>query len=213
MDATDWKGMPLDSKFANALMRQAILSVEEVMGEKGMQVVLREAGLERYAGNPPPNNLELGSTAQEYAKLNQAIENFYGRAGRGMLKRIGKASFQYGVREQAALLGIAGVALKLMPFKTKQKFIWSNVAKALMQVDPAARIVVEEIDGRLTFTDHACAICHQRDSDRPLCHLYIGSLEEALKWATGKDIPVEEVACRARGEETFCRFVAGEVAE
>ena len=98
MDSADWKGMPLDSKFTNALMRQAILSIEEVMG-------------------------------------------------------------------------------------------------------------------RLTFSDHAWAICHTRQSDRPLCHLYLGSLEESLKWATGKDIPVEEVACRARGEDLFCRFVAGESAE
>ncbi|MFN8403940.1 MAG: hypothetical protein U0V48_10350 [Anaerolineales bacterium] len=37
-------------------------------------------------------------------KLNAAIEEFYGRGGRGMLKRIGKAS-NMPQREQAALPG------------------------------------------------------------------------------------------------------------
>ena len=39
-----------------------------------------------------------------------------------MLRRIGKASFQYAVREQAALLGVAGVALKLLPEKQRMRF-------------------------------------------------------------------------------------------
>ncbi|MBI4769602.1 MAG: hypothetical protein HY784_04105 [Chloroflexi bacterium] len=212
MDVASWKGMTADTRFVNALMRQAIQSVEAVMGEKGLTVVLREAGLERYVGNPPPNNLELGSTAREYGVLNQAIESFYGRAGRGMLRRIGRTSFQWAVREQAALLGLAGVALKFMPFKQKQKFILSNVAKALMDTNPEALVVVEEQDGRLTYTDYGCAICHLRHSDRPACHLYVGSLEEALRWATGKDIPVEETKCKALGDP-YCQFSVGELAE
>ena len=205
MDVSSWTGMTDDAAFVNALLQQALEAVKEVMGENGLDVVLKEAGLERYIGNPPPNNLETGSLAREYASLNEAIQEFYGRAGKGMLRRIGKASFQWAVREQAALLGIAGVALKVMPRKTRAKFILTNIGKALMDTNPDALVVVEDANGGFTYTDYGCAICHTRTSDRPICYLYHGSLEEALLWATGAEANVDEVACKAVGDE-FCRF-------
>lgn len=192
----------------NALLRQALVAVEAIMGANGLKAVLRQAGLERYADEKPPDNLETGARAVEYARLNQAIEEFYGRGGKGMLRRIGRASFQYAVREQAALMGIAGVALKLMPQKMRAKFILSNMAKALMDTNPQARIEVREDGDRFNYTDYRCAICHQRTADAPLCHLYVGSLEEALKWATGAEYVVSEVECVAAGSAA-CRFEIG----
>jgi hypothetical protein len=96
-----------------------------------LNTVLHTCGLDRFIGNFPPNNLEPAIQASQYAKFNEAIEAFYGRGGKGILRRIGKASFQYGVREQAALLGVAGVALKLLPEKQKIKFILNGMADAL----------------------------------------------------------------------------------
>ena len=201
----EWKPIPDGTVFINALMHQALQAVGEVMGEQGLNVVLREAGLERYVGNPPPNDLETGSLSIEYGRLNAAIANFYGRAGKGMLRRIGRASFQWGVREQAALLGVAGVALKFMPQRTRMKFIFTNVAKALMKLDSRVNIVVEEKDNQLLYSNYSCSVCHGRESEVPICHLYIGSLEEALKWATGNDFAVEEVKCRAK-HDPCCQF-------
>jgi len=208
MDIASWKGMRADAVIANALLRQALLAIEEVMGRNGLSVVLREAGLERFIEQPPPNDLGLTVQAAEYAKLNAALENFAGRAGRGMLKRVGKASFQWGVKEQAALLGLAGVALKLMPLKQRQKFILNNLAKALMDTNPEALIVVKEQGGQFTYTDYSCAICHTRRADQPVCFVYLGTLEEALKWATGAEMAVTETHCKAKGD-AYCQFVVG----
>src|SRR3972149_761189 len=98
-----------DAKIVNSLVRQALTSAQEVMGDNGLNAVLRTSGLERFIGNFPPNDLQPSINASQYAQLNQAIEDFYGRGGKGMLRRIGKESFQYGVRDQPALLGVAGV--------------------------------------------------------------------------------------------------------
>jgi hypothetical protein len=51
--------------FTNALMRQALEAVGEVMGERGLRIVLLQAGLERYADELPPDNVELGVKAGE----------------------------------------------------------------------------------------------------------------------------------------------------
>src|SRR5574342_1046213 len=133
-----------DAVIINSLVRQALTSAQEVMGDNGLNAVLRTTGLERFIGNFPPNNLEPSIPASQYAKLNRAIEEFYGRGGKGMLRRIGKASFQYGVREQAALLGIAGAALKLLPEKQRIKFILNGMVNALKKSNPNVNAWVED---------------------------------------------------------------------
>jgi len=69
---------------------------------------------------------------------------------------------------------------------------------------------VEEKDGKIAYVEATCAICHGRTSDHPVCHLYVGSLSEAVKWATGKDYEIIETHCLAMGDP-YCRFEVGEV--
>lgn len=192
----------------NALVLQALTSAQEVMGENGLHAVLRTSGLERFIDSFPPDNLEPSIQAVQYAKLNEAIEQFYGRAGRGMLRRIGKASFQYAVREQAALLGIAGVALKILPEKQRIKFILNSMAGALKKSNPDVKAWVDESGERLAYVEATCAICQGRHSEAPVCHLYAGSIGEAVLWATGKEFEITETHCRAKGDP-HCRFEVG----
>lgn len=199
-----------DAVIVNSLVRQALTSAQEVMGDNGLNAVLRTSGLERFIGNFPPNNLEPSIPASQYARLNQAIEEFYGRGGKGMLRRIGRASFQYGLREQSALLGVAGMALKLLPERQRIKFILNGMADALKKSNPQVNAWVDESADRLAYIESTCAICHSRQSTEPVCHLYVGSITEAVRWATGRDYQVVETHCLAKGNE-YCRFEIGEV--
>jgi len=201
-----------DATIINSLVRQALTSAQEVMGDNGLNAVLRTSGLERFIGNLPPNNLEPSIQASQYAKLNQAIEDFYGRAGKGMLRRIGKASFQYAVREQAALLGVAGVALKLLPERQRIKFILNGMVDALKKSNPQVDARVDESGDRLAYIESTCAICHSRHSETPICYLYVGSIGEAVQWATGKEHQIVETHCLAKGDP-YCRFEVGESRE
>ena len=201
-----------DAVIINSLVRQALISAQEVMGDNGLNAVLRTSGLERFIGNFPPNNLEPSIQTSQYAQLNQAIEDFYGRAGKGMLRRIGKASFQYAVREQAAMLGVAGVALKLLPEKQRIKFILNGMVDALKKSNPQVDARLDESGDRLAYIEATCAICHGRHSETPICYLYVGSIGEAVKWATGKEHDVLETHCLAKGDP-YCRFEVGEARE
>jgi V4R domain len=198
-----------DAMIVNALVRQALTSAQEVMGENGLNAVLRTSGLARFIGSFPPDNLEPSIQTSEYAKLNEAIETFYGRGGRGMLRRIGKASFQYAVREQAALLGIAGIALKVLPEKQRIKFILSSMAGALKKSNPQVEAWVDDSGEKLAYMETTCGICYGRESDNPVCHLYVGSITEAVLWASGKEHQIIETHCLAKGDP-YCRFEVGE---
>jgi predicted hydrocarbon binding protein len=201
---------PEDAVIINALVRQAFMSAQEVMGENGLTAVLRSVGLERFIGNFPPNDTNPGIKTTEYARFNEAIESFYGRAGKGMLRRIGKASFQYGVREQGALMGVAGAALKLMPVKSRIKFVLNGMVSALKKTNPQVDAWVEEDGDRIAYCESTCGICMGRHSDQPICHLYVGSVGEAVRWATDQEYEVIETHCIAKGDP-FCRFEVGEV--
>jgi hypothetical protein len=198
-----------DAVIINSLVRQALTSAQEVMGDNGLNAVLRTSGLERFIDNFPPNNLESSIQTSQYARLNQAIEEFYGRAGKGMLRRIGKASFQYGVREQAALLGVAGVAMKLLPERQRIKFILNAMGDALKKSNPQVNAWVDDSGDKVAYIDATCAICHSRHSETPICYLYVGSIGEAVKWTTGKEHDIVETHCMAKGD-AHCRFDVGE---
>ena len=199
-----------DAVIVNTIMRQALAAAEEVMGTNGLNAVLRLSNLSAFVDNLPPDNLEPAIETTEYAQFNQAIEDFYGRGGRGMLKRIGKASFQYAINEQPALLGVAGAALKILPQKQRIKFILNSMASALKKSNPQVQAWVEEENGTIAYLDASCAICHSRKNDKPICHLYLGSLGEAIEWATGKTYEITETHCMAKGDP-HCRFEVGEI--
>ncbi len=194
-----------EAVIVNALVRQALVAAQEVMGTNGLNAVLRSSGLERFVDNLPPDDLKPAIKTGEYARLNQAIEEFYGRGGRGMLRRIGRASFQYAVREQAALLGIAGVALKLLPARQRIKFILNSMVGALKKSNPQVNAWVEEEGDKLAYCESTCAICFGRQSQEPICHLYVGSVGEAVHWATDQDYEIVETLCLAKGDPC-CRF-------
>ncbi len=198
-----------DSVIVNAVVRQALVASQEVMGENGLNAILRASGLERFIGNFPPDDLEPAVKTSEYARFNQAIEEFYGRGGPGILKRVGRASFRYAIEEQAALMGLAGTALKMLPKKQRIKFILNSLVNALEKSNPEVDAWSGEKNGKMIYAERTCAICFGRTSEKPICHLYIGTLSEAVKWATGEDYPIRETACLAMGDP-YCQFEVGE---
>jgi len=200
--------LPEDAPYVNALLLQMLRGVEDVLGSNGLHAVLRASDLSRYINNPPHNNLESGVEAREYARLNAAIEEFTGRAGKGMLKRIGRSSFRWGIKEQSAVMGLAGIALKALPSRLRKRAILLGLRKGLMDVVEYGLVDVQDVDGVMVYTDYACTICHTRHADHAICHLYAGTLGEAMVYATGKDFrefDIVETHCKAKGDG-FCRF-------
>ena len=194
-----------DLVLVNALMRQALVAIEEVMGKNGLNAVLHTSRLDQYIDHLPPDDLEPALNASDYARLNEAIESFYGRGARGILHRIGKASFEYGIREQPALFGLAGVALKVLPTKARIRFILSRMAGVVKKANPQLQIDVEETADGFAYVAHICSLCYGRQSDKPVCHLYVGSIAEGVRWVTGQVYHVEETYCMAKGDP-YCRF-------
>jgi bacteriochlorophyll 4-vinyl reductase len=191
--------MPEDRMLPNAALRTLFEAVEEVMGANGTKAVLKAGGLSRFMDNYPPNSTEMGVTFADYGATEQAVEDFYGRRGaRAMLVRIGRATFQYTLREQPAILGLAGIALKALPMGMRMKVVLDRVTKAANEDVNQPAHVREEPDAYY-FVVEECPCRWRPKHDNPACFVTVGVLQEALSWATGKNFRIEEVACISRG--------------
>lgn len=195
---------PLHSGFfyPNKLARILLLSLEEVLGRRGVVATLNQAGLQKYIDNYPENDLELSFEFGELSKIQATLEQMYGpRAGRGIAVRTGRTCFKYGMREFGQLLGFTDLAFRMMPLESKLQSgaeifadIFNRFTDQKVRFEVGAEQMYWQID--------RCPICWGRKTDEPVCHLAVGILQESLYWVSGgKYYSVEEVACAAQGAD------------
>ena len=199
--------MPDDRMMPNDALRILFLAIEEVMGKDGMRAALRGAKLERYIDNYPPRNLELEVKFSEYGAVEQAVEDFYGaRGARAMLLRVGRTTFNYGIKEKSAVLGLAGQALKALPLPTsaKMKLLLDQMVSAVNKTVNQPAKLEEDSDSFFWVVSH-CMCLERPKHTSPCCFVTMGGLTEAAKWLTDKQFPVQEVTCINMGADA-CRF-------
>jgi predicted hydrocarbon binding protein len=166
--------------------------------------MLNAAGLSQYIGNFPPDDLEQGITFSDYTRLCLSVEDFYGRAARGLLNRIGRTSFRYGLRKHPTLFKAAQAFLKLRSPKDRLKFVLDAMAKGFTEEANEPTRVEGKSDHFILTIDY-CAACWERKADKPSCHVDIGFIEEAGLWATGSAVNVEEIFRRALNDPA-CQY-------
>lgn len=191
----------------NARVRRTLLAIQDVMGLSGLTTILRQAGLQRYVNALPPANHEPGLRATEYATLMQAIENYYGRGARGTLMRIGYASFMQLVQSRRAQAAVYRGLFRLLPMPLRRMQVLRWLAGEL--AGPGGRVTVHRDDQRLNVVDHTSDATAGRQRDQSICWETVGEIQEALKWGTGLEYEVTEMACRAKGDAA-CRFEVGD---
>jgi len=191
----------------NDALRLFFIAIEEVMGADGMKAALHGAKMDKYIGNYPPKNLELGVTFSEYGRAEQAIEDFYGaRGAKAMLLRVGRATFNYGMKEQSAVLGLAGQALKAMPLPmvSKMKLLLEQMVGAANKTVNQPTRLEEDADSFTMIVDY-CMCQFRPKHQSPCCFITVGALSEAMRWLTDKNFAVQELTCMNLGDDA-CRY-------
>ncbi|HEX6387011.1 MAG TPA: 4-vinyl reductase [Anaerolineae bacterium] len=192
--------------YPNKMGRILLVSMEEVMGRNGLNALLNLIDLRRYIQELPPDNLEREFDFSHISNLNRGLDEIYGpRGGRGLALRGGRAIFARGLRQFGALAGVSDLAFKVLPLKTKLKIGVPAVARIFTQFsDQTSR--VEEFDDHFLYYIDRCSMCWGRTSDRPICYIAVGILQETLRWVSGGlEFRVDEVECIAMGDNS-CVF-------
>lgn len=195
-----------DLTVVDAYMRWALLAAEEVVGKNGLAVILRQAGLEQLINNYPPNQLKatFGLKFGDYANLSSGLLNFFGRAGKSMTLRIGRQSARYTIEQQGPLFGTAAMmAAKVLPIATQVKMGLSagqaGFRKIGESVGEPRRLSLEDRGDRFAYIDLDDPCSAGKEADEPIGWIQTGGLQEALRWQTGKEFDVVQVACRSMG--------------
>ena len=193
--------------YPNRMGRIILLSMEEVMGRNGVNAVLKLASHPSLIENYPPDDAQLAFPFSTVSSLCEMLEQVYGpHGGRGLALRVGRACFNYGVRQYGTQLGLAEMAFRLLPLPLKL----NAGAKALAELFnnfTDQRVRIEEEDRNLLWHIERCPLCWERRTHGPSCHLAVGLLQEALFWLSGgKVFNVEEKTCIAAGDNT-CTIV------
>jgi predicted hydrocarbon binding protein len=191
----------------NARVRRLMLAIQDVMGQSGLATILRQANLQRFANALPPANGEPGLRAAEYASVMQAIENYYGRGGRGTLTRVGYASFDRLVAGQRLTVTAYRLLFKFLPLQQRQIVTLRWLGREL--AGRGGHVTVYLDDSRISLVDHESDATVGRHRESEICWETVGEIQEALKWGTGLEYDVNELACKAKGDAA-CRFEVGD---
>ena len=181
---------------------------EQVMGKNGLNAILNLAHLSHLIDNYPPDNLSKEFDFSYYTAINVALEEMYGpRGGRGLALRAGRALFADALRNFGALAGVGDLAFKVLPLPAKLRIGIPAMARIFTQVSDQ-RSTVQEQDNEILYTIHKCPVCWSRTgSDKPVCFIATGLLQEGLKWVSGgSEFRVNESKCIAMGDDV-CEFV------
>ncbi len=181
--------------------RIILLAMEEVLGRAGAHSIIRQASFASHLDNLPEMRSGKTFSFGTVSRLMESLEQAYGpQGGRGTALRVGRACFQYGLREYGSMLGLTEMAFRLLPLSSKFS-IGSKSFADLFNKHTDQIVRIEEQDGELFWHIERCPLCWERHTTEPVCHLAVGLLQESLYWlSSGKIFNVEEITCIARGD-------------
>lgn len=188
--------------YPNKMGRILLVAMEEVMGRNGLNALLNLIELRQFINELPPDNLEKEFDFAHISNLLGGLDEIYGpRGGRGLALRGGRAIFSRGLKQFGALAGVGDLAFKVLPLQTKLKIGVPAVARIFTQFsDQTSR--VEEFDDHFLYYIEQCSMCWGRQTDRPLCHVAVGILQETLRWISGGlEFRVDIIECIGQGSE------------
>ena len=180
-----------------------VLALDEILGCAEEQRILTLAGLADICFTSQP--ISFG----QIGCLQSAIFGVFGpRAGRGISRRVGQASFKYAQREIEVELGLNTSSFRLLPMRARLKSGLEGFAR-LFNTFADQHVRLEQKEQVVYWHIERCPFCSGRVEDtvandrpdNPSCDWAVGFLQEALYWVSGgKYFQMEEKKCLASGD-------------
>lgn len=186
--------------------RTFLVGLDDVIGVRGTEQLLRRGGLAQYIGNyPPSTEARAGYRLRDFSAVTQALFDVYGaRGSKAILQRVGRAQASRGLEESASLVVVARAAMKLLPLHQRVQMVLESSGRALAeQVDVVVRVTRERDEFYIELEQ--CPYCIGWKNSAPVCFSMIGFWHRVLQRATGGTETIEEVACCATGAKA-CRY-------
>jgi len=124
------------------------------------------------------------------------------RGGRGLALRVGRTLFADALRGFGALAGVGDLAFKVLPLNAKLKVGVPAMANIFSQFSDQISNVHEEGDDRIIYTLERCPMCWGRKTDKAVCYVGQGLLQDGLRWVSGgREFKVDLSTCIGKGDD------------
>ncbi len=193
--------------YPNRMGRIILASMRRELGPERLDEVLRAAGQGQLMVTATlPNNLEKRFAFETISALQAGTEQIFGaQQGRQISYRVGRGTFDLGLKDFDPVLGIADLPMRLMPLGMKFRVGLDVFARVFNQFSDQI-VSLSYQDDRILWIIERCPVCWGRQVEAPCCHLAGGLLEEAMFWGTGgRRFRIEETQCIGRGDAA-CAF-------
>ncbi len=193
--------------YPNRFARYLLCAVSQVLSPEVAEAAFAQAGLTNLLDPLPPDTLDRAFDFARLAAFSQALADLYGgRGGRGMDLRIGREWFQQGMYSFGALAGMADPAFQALLLDQRTHLGLEALAGVFTRYSDQTTHITEQPES-YQFVVEPSPLAWGRTSDRPVCHMLTGLVQESLSWATqGFEFHVQERACAAAGGDA-CVFV------
>ncbi len=144
----------------NRVARYMISSLQDLMGENGLNAVLRHGGLPDYATILPPDDMVRAFDFADYGAICAAVAETYGaRGAKAFLIRAGRAGFLNGIQSFLDNYGASLEATgKLVPLAIKLPLFLRWIAKNYTETSD--RIVrVKDHGDHYRYINERCPVC------------------------------------------------------
>lgn len=193
-----------DPKFSSRILRRFVETVTLELGADQFNGMLALSKLPAAWTKPGTfAKMAASDAAKAYATLQAAMRAYFGRGARGVLLRVGQRLWNH-LLDDAALGGKAqALVIRRLPLNARRKAALELLSRFL-GAQPGS-ITLHTLDLDLLLVDHASPTTDGYRDASPICFVTQGLVRESLAWATGQSYDVEEISCKARGENA-CEF-------
>lgn len=193
-----------EPRFSSRILRRFVEAMELELGEEQFSTMLALSKLPTEWAKPETfTKMKAAEAARVYASLQTAMRTYYGRGARGILLRVGQRLWNQLLEDAALARKAQAAVVKRLPLQARRKSTLELISR-LLSVQPGD-ITVHTLDLDLMLVDHASPTAEGYRGNSPICFVTQGLIRESLIWATGQGHDVEEVSCKARGDNS-CEF-------
>lgn len=194
----------IETRFSSRILRRFVEAVAAELGADQLKAMLSLSTLpSEWAGPETFLRMDPAESAKIYGSLQAAMRTYYGRGARGVLLRVGQRLWGLILNDAALLSKAQAVLIKRLPSTTGRKSILELLARSLGT--QSGDITIHNLDLDLLLIDHVSPGAQGQHDSTPICYVTQGLIRESLLWATGQGFDVEEISCKALGQDT-CEF-------
>ena len=193
-----------ETRFSSRILRRFVEAVSAELGKDQFKTMLSLSQLPaEWAELETFLRMDPAESAKIYAALQAAMRTYYGRGARGVLLRVGQRLWELLLNDAALLSKAQAAFIKRLPFATSRKSILELLARSIGT--QSGDITVHNLDLDLLLIDHVSPTAQNQHDSHPICYVTQGLIGESLFWATGQRFDVEEISCKATGDNV-CQF-------